>query len=61
MQMEYSSWITVSDFLLMVEADDEEEAREKLKELLNNIEVRVFERDEEPFELGCSITDVDAA
>ena len=62
--MEYKSWISVSDFLLVVEADNEEEAMDKLKDKLNKIVVTVTEKKggyETVDTLDCMITDVDPA
>ena len=62
--MEYKSWISVSDFLLTVEADNEEEAIDKLKDKLGRIIVTVTEKKggyETVDTLSCMITDVDPA
>ncbi len=55
----YSSWITVNDFQLVVEAENKEEAREKILERLALIHVYVTEEKHDYEELSCSITDID--
>lgn len=62
--MQYNSWISVSDFLLVVEADNEKEAMDKLKDKLGRIIVTVTEKNggyETVDTLNCMITDVDPA
>lgn len=55
----YSSWINVSNFILTVEADNEEEARKKMQDQLDNLIVRVIDEDEGGYtNLGCEITDI---
>lgn len=55
----YSSWISVSDFMLTVEAENEDEARELMKNQLKDIEVVLYEHGTEQVQLGCTVTDVD--
>lgn len=55
----YSSWINVSQFMVTVEADNEEEAKKLIKDQLDNIEVVLFENGTEQISLGCNITSVD--
>ena len=60
--MLYSSWIKVSDFLISVEAKDEEEARMRIKDILEGMTVRAVEEDSGGYtELGCVITGVEPA
>ena len=55
----YSSWISVNDFVLTVDADNKEEAREKMLEKLGEIHVYVTEGGCDSEELSCMITDID--
>ena len=60
--MRYSSWISVSDFLLSVEADNEEEALKEMQRRLDHIIVTVTDKNggyDTIEKLGCTITDVD--
>lgn len=58
--MLYNSWIKVSDFLISVEAKDEEEAMIKIKDILEGMTVRAVEEDNGGYtELGCAITGVE--
>lgn len=57
----YSSWISVSNFMLTVEAENKEEARKKIENILNRTIITVIEKKggyETVEKLGCKITDI---
>lgn len=60
--MLYNSWIKVSDFLISVEAEDEEEAMMRIKNILESMTIRAVEENENRYtELGCTISGVEPA
>lgn len=60
--MQYGSWISVSDFYLQVDAEDKDDARKKIQDVLDSLVVQVIDEDENGYtNLGCMITDVEPA
>ena len=60
--MQYGSWISVSDFYLQVDAEDKDDARKKIQDVLDSLVVQVIDEDENGHtNLGCMITDVEPA
>ena len=60
--MQYGSWISVSDFYLQVDAEDKDDARKKIQDVLDSLVVQVIDENENGYtNLGCMITDVEPA
>ena len=60
--MQYGSWISVSDFYLQVDAEDKDDARKKIQDVLDSLVVQVIDEDDNGYtNLGCMITDVEPA